>query len=188
MRCFVAAIPPDDALDDLDRFLEPRRDAAPFRWTAPEQVHLTFAFLGEVAEYQLDELGERLARAAARRRPVDVRIAGGGAFPHVAGARVLWAGLELAEEAGALELRRAAEGARAAANRTGVVVDGQRFRPHLTVARCGRPTELTRWVQLLDAYRGPAWRVGALALVESHLGEGPRGRPRYEVLEEYPLG
>jgi hypothetical protein len=25
-------------------------------------------------------------------------------------------------------------------------------------------------------------------LIESHLGEGPRNRPRYEVLQTFPLG
>ena len=72
--------------------------------------------------------------------------------------------------------------------RAGVEVDGQRFRPHVTVARTGRPTELTRWVRLLDAYSGPTWTVDRIALVESHLGEGPRRRPRYAVVEELALG
>jgi len=181
-------MPPAEAWEDLDEFLEPRRSAAPFRWTQADQVHLTLAFLADVEAYRLDELAERLARAAARRGPVGVRIAGGGAYPHVAGARVLWAGLATSGAEADAELRRTSEGARAAAARTGIAVDGRRFRPHLTVGRCGRPTELTRWVQLLDAYRGPAWDVDRISLVESHLGEGPRGRPRYEVLEEFPLG
>lgn len=187
MRCFVAVRPPQEALDDLAEFLEPRRDVAPFRWTDPEQVHLTLAFLGDVAELRLDGLVQRLERAASRRRPVSTAIAGGGAFPHVAGAKVLWAGLDLDED-GALELRRASEGVRAAANRAGAAADGQRFRPHLTVARCARPTEVTPWVRLLDTYRGPGWTAHSFVLVESHLNEGPRGRPRHEVLAEFPFG
>lgn len=187
MRCFVAVLPPPEALDDLDGFLEPRRAAAPFRWSAPEQVHLTLAFVGNLPERRLDDLVERLERAATRRRAVRTAITGGGAFPHVAGAKVVWAGLDLAPD-DALEVRRMADGARAAANRAGAVVDGTRFRPHLTVARCGRPTEVTPWVRLLDAYRGPEWTIDAFALVESHLGEGPRGRPRHEVVAEFPLG
>ena len=114
-------------------------------------------------------------------------IAGGGAFPHAAGAKVLWAGLDLDAD-DAVEVGRMADGARAAANRAGAKVDGQRFRPHLTVARCARPTELTPWVRLLDGSRGPEWTVDAFTLVESHLGEGPRGRPRHEVVAEFPFG
>ena len=187
MRCFVAVQPPEEARAHLDEFLAPRRDVAPFRWVDPDQVHLTLVFVGDLPEHRLDDFVERLERAAARRRPMTTAITGGGAFPHVSGARVLWAGLDLDED-DRLELRRSHEGARAAANRAGAVVDGQRFRPHLTLARCPRPTEVTPWVRLLDAYRGPEWRIEKFALVESHLGEGPRRRPRYELVAEFEVG
>lgn len=184
---FVALVPPDDAVEHLDDFLEVRRDAGEFRWTAVEHLHVTLAFYATVADRQLDALVEGLGRAAARRTPFSTRVAGGGAFPDVARARVLWAGLTLDEEAGT-ELDRLATGARAAASSSGVAVDGQRFRPHLTLARLGRPAEVSRWVRLLDAYAGPSWTADRVALVESHLGEGPRRRPRHVVVEEFPLG
>ncbi|WP_435746949.1 RNA 2',3'-cyclic phosphodiesterase [Nocardioides sp. SYSU DS0663] len=188
---FAALVPPDHAVEDLEEFLEPRRDAGRsqggFRWAGADQVHLTLAFYADVPVRALDDLVERLGRAAARRTPFEVRVTGGGAFPDVARARVLWAGLGL-DEAGATELDRLATGCRSAAVKAGVAVDGQRFRPHLTVARLGRPAEVTRWVRLLDSYAGPAWTADRVALVESHLGQGPRGRPRYDVVEELPLG
>ncbi|GAA1948584.1 RNA 2',3'-cyclic phosphodiesterase [Nocardioides panacihumi] len=187
MRLFAALIPPERALEDLDEFLEVRREAGQFRWTQADQVHVTLAFLADVPDRSLDELVERLGRAAGRRTPVETAIAGGGAFPDAARARVLWTGLDL-DESGRTELSRLATGARAAATKSGIDVDGQRFRPHLTVARLGHPQEVTRWVRLLDAYRGPAWTADNLSLVQSHLGEGPRNRPRYEVIGEFPLG
>ena len=58
----------------------------------------------------------------------------------------------------------------------------------LTLGRLGRPDNVTSWVRLLDAYDGPAWAVDEIHLVASHLGEGPRKRPRYEVLETFGLG
>jgi 2'-5' RNA ligase len=187
MRMFVALTPPDAAVEHLDEFLAVRRDAAPFRWSLPEQLHVTLAFLAVVPDRKLDDLVERLGRAAARRRPVPTRIAGGGAFPDAARARVLWAGLEV-DESGRTELSRMATGARAAAARAGIDVGGQRFRPHLTVARLSRPTEVSRWVRLLDGYAGPGWVADRLDLVASYLGEGPRGRPRYEVVETFDVG
>jgi RNA 2',3'-cyclic 3'-phosphodiesterase len=187
MRMFVALLPPDESVDDLDEFLAVRRDAAAFRWTVREQLHVTLAFLATVDDHRLDELLERLGRAAGRRTPFAARIAGGGAFPDPSRARVLWAGLDL-DDTGRTELSRAATGARAAATRTGIAVDGQRFRPHVTVARLGRPAEVTSWVRLLDAYSGPTWTATHLALVASYLGEGPRGRPRHEVVETFALG
>jgi 2'-5' RNA ligase len=186
MRMFVALRPPPDAVVHLDEFLDVRRSAAGFRWSPPEQFHVTLAFLAEVPDRKLDDLLERLARAATRRTAFDTAITGGGAFPNPARARVLWAGLDL-DDVGTTELGRMATGARAAASRAGVAVDGQRFRAHVTVARLGHPEEVTSWVRLLDAYRGPAWRADHVALVASYLGEGPRGRPRYETVEEFAM-
>lgn len=187
LRMFAAVVPPAEAVEDLDEFLEPRRTAAPFRWASGEQLHVTLAFLARVEERRLDDLAERLARAAARRTAFETAIAGGGAFPNVGRARVLWAGLDL-DEAARVQLDRLATGCRAAAARAGIEVDGQRFRPHLTVARVGHSTELTSWVRLLDGYAGPRWSVDRVTLVASYLGEGPRGRPRYEEVGEFELG
>jgi 2'-5' RNA ligase len=165
---------------------------APFRWTLPEQGPLTLAFAAAAPERVLDDVEERLATAAARRQPFELRIAGGGAFPHVAGAKVLWAGVQAARDEAPVDARAEldllASGARAAFAKAGATVDGQRFRPHVTLARLGHPEELTRWVRLLDAYEGPAWHVDTLTLVRSHLGEGPRRTPRSETVGEFPLG
>ncbi len=81
-----------------------------------------------------------------------------------------------------------ATGARAAAGKAGIALDGQRFRPHLTIARLGRPAEVSSWVRLLDAYEGPEWTTTTYSLVASHLGEGPHNRPRHEVVEELEVG
>ena len=184
MRMFAAVRPPEHAVEHLEEFLAPRR-SPDLRWSPADQLHLTLAFYADVPDRSLDDLEERLGRAAARRTPCEVRVAGGGAFPHVGEGRVLWAGLDT-DDAGLVQLTRLAEGARAAASRAGVAVHGQRFRPHLTLARC-RPTELTRWVRLLDAYEGPSWTVEEVELVASHLGEGPRNRPRHELVAAFPL-
>jgi 2'-5' RNA ligase len=183
---FVAVTPPGDVVQHLDAYLEPRREPAGPRWSPPEQLHATLAFYAAVPDLALDELTDRLAYAASRRTSFTTRVAGGGAFPDPVQARVLYARLELSADAGT-ELDRLAAGARAAAGRAGVSVDGQRFRPHVTVARLAHPVEATRWLRVLDAYRGPEWTVDHVSLVASYLGEGPRGRPRYETVAELPL-
>ncbi len=185
MRMFVAAVPPLAVLEHLDEFLSVRREAADFRWTVPDQWHLTLAFLADVPDRAHDDLVERLSRAASKRHPMTATIAGGGAFPSVGRARVLWAGVDLDDRE---ELRRLATGCRAAASKAGIDVAGERFRPHVTLARMGRPVEATSWVRLFDAYRGPAYNLDEISLIASHLGEGPRKRPRYEVLETFALG
>lgn len=184
---FVAVVPPPEAVADLDEFLAVRREADAFRWTSADQLHVTLAFLPQVPDRSLDDLVERLAAAARRRTPVATRIAGGGAFPHPDAAKVLWAGLALDDDA-AEEVRRMADGARTAASTAGVGVDGQRFRPHLTVARLGRPQQVSRWVRVLDAFDGSPWQADEWSLVASHLGEGPGRRPRHEIVDTFHVG
>ena len=183
-RTFVAAYPSPAALEDLERFLEARQEAGSFRWAVPEQWHLTFAFFADVPDRSFDLLVDGLERAIAKPSATQVAIAGGGAFPHVGRAKVLWAGLEADDGA---ELERLAKGCRAAGSRAGTPASGERFRPHLTLARINPPIEATKWVRLLNAYRGPVWRLDEAALVASYLGEGPRKRPRHEIVETFAL-
>jgi 2'-5' RNA ligase len=135
----------------------------------------------------VDDLLDRLERAARRRTPFATAITGGGAFPDAAHAQVLWAGLEL-DDAARTEIARMATGARAAAGKAGIAVEGSRFKPHVTLARTRHPQEVTRWVQLLDGYRGPSWTVGEVELVASYLGEGPRKRPRHVTEATFAVG
>jgi 2'-5' RNA ligase len=191
---FVAVVPPADVVEDLEGFLDPRREAGDLRWTVSESWHLTLAFLARVPDASLEDLEERLDRAARRRAPFTLRIGGGGAFPDVAHAKVLFAAVhgEAGEvrsaDAASEELRRLAVGVRAAAGRAGAPADGARFRPHLTLARTRRPQDVVRWVRLLDGWSSRPFEVEEVELVESFLGEGPRGRPRYETRSSHRLG
>ena len=185
---FAAVLPPPEVLEHLEEFLAPRQEARvegrPLRWTPVAQWHVTLAFMEHVPDRAHDDLVDRLAAAASRRRPVEARLAGGGAFPDASRAKLLYAGIETDP----VELDRMATGARHAAVGAGVEVDGQRFRPHLTVARIARPVEATRWLRVLDTYAGPAWTVEEVALLASHLGEGPGGKARHEVVGTFVLG
>lgn len=179
LRVFAAVVPPPEAVDHLDAFLDPRRAAADFRWTRPEQMHLTLAFMASAGERNVDEYVDRLAESLDDLAPGELVLAGSVVFPNVTEGRVLATGT-----AGDTDLlERLAVRTRHAAVACGIAVDGQRFRPHLTLARTGgRPTELTSWVRLLDTYAGPAWSLSSVEVIASHLGEGPRRTPRYETI------
>jgi 2'-5' RNA ligase len=188
MRMFVALPLPEAVKDHLAAFLEPRQEAGrDLRWSVPDQWHVTLAFLAEVADRHTDELLERLERATTRRKPLVLRVAGAGAFPHAGDAKVIWAGVEHEGE----ELTRLAGGVRAAAAKSGVRMEGARFHPHLTLARVSvpnQPMDVTRWLRVLEQYSGPPWQATEVTLVESHLGQGPGGRAVHVVSEIFRLG
>lgn len=179
---FVAVMPPAQVVEDLAEYVEPRAERdSPLRWSPQQNWHLTLAFMSAVAERDLDELVERLTEAAGRRRPFELRLQGSGSFPNPARGKLLFAAV-----AGDTDrLEQLSAGARSAAVRAGVAVDGARFRPHLTLARSNRPVELTRWLRVFDLYAGPSWQVDEIALVQSQLAPGGS---RYDVQEVFPLG
>lgn len=183
---FVAVVPPMEVVEELDAFLEVRRDAE-LRWTRPEHWHLTLAFLPDVPGHAVEPLVDALAEVAGRRRPLTMTLTESGAFPDPARARVLWAGVGTTAE-DAEELARLATGCRTAAATHGIETPRERFVPHVTLARSGHPFEATRWLRVLDTFRSSAFTADRVTLFSSHLGEGPRRTPRYEVEAEVLLG
>lgn len=191
MRAFVAVLPPTEVVEELMAFLEPRREALAarnaWRWTRPEHLHLTLAFLPELQEWREEGLIEDGERWAGRTPAQRLRLTGAGCFPDPGAARVLWAGVR--QEDGEELLAGWAARLRALASRAGARVDGTRFSPHVTVARSvGRPHPAGHLLQALDTFTGGWWEVSQVALVRSHLGAGPRGTPRYEVRHRWDLG
>ncbi len=191
-RLFAAIVPPADVVEHLDDFLDPRRDAAGqgsgLRWTLAQQFHVTLAFMPDVSELIVDEYVDRLADGLARTPIPVLRLAGPVAFPNAHETRALAVGVMPESEGADVVLERMAGRARNAAVTVGTEVDGGRFRPHLTIARLRQRADTTNWVRLLETYTGPEWPVLEAAVIVSHLGEGPGGRPRYETLAEIPLG
>lgn len=179
MRLFAAIVPPADALDHLATAVDPVRDDR-LRWSRPDAWHLTLAFYGEVPDERLDELTERLHRAARRQQQLSLALSGAGRFD----GRVLWVGCS-----GDLDgLRKLSRSCGAAGRRAGAAIDEQRrFRPHLTLARAATPVDLRDHVATLAGYHGPSWTASELALIRSSLGAGPDGRPRYALLASFKL-
>jgi RNA 2',3'-cyclic 3'-phosphodiesterase len=182
MRLFVAIVPPPLALQELAAAVEPLRASRPeLRWTTAEDWHLTLAFLGEVAEAVLPELGRRLERAAARHQAQRLAIAGGGAFPGRTRARVLWAGIQAGPGLAPLAATVAAGARRAGAPPPD---EGRRYRAHLTLARCREPASVAAETDALASLAGTPWTASEIHLIRSNLSRKPS---RYEELGAWPL-
>lgn len=188
MRLFAAVLPSARALEELAAEvaqLKALPAADRLRWTGRDGWHFTLAFYGEVPEDLVPGLRERLARAAHRRDPYELRIAGGGRFSD----RVVWAGADGDRPA----MRRLADSASAAGRRAGLAMDDEHrpYTPHLTLARNRVPhLDLRPYAHALKEFAGTTWTVDSLSLMHSRLpapGEAG-GRPRYEEVGSWPLG
>ncbi|WP_159798025.1 RNA 2',3'-cyclic phosphodiesterase [Puerhibacterium puerhi] len=207
MRLFTAVYPSAEASAHLDLALGGVGGAAvadpgaSLRWVPKEQRHVTLAFHGEVPDGAAPGFVADLRAALAQQEPFDVALAGGGSF----GGRTLWVGVGEGLE-GLRALSAAAE--RSAALAGFRADDRAGGRPHLTVARAFVPrgrdrvdrggarrargrdevSPLVAWAHALAVYRGPAWRVDAVHVVTSRLGQGRSGGPLHEDLAVLPVG
>jgi 2'-5' RNA ligase len=182
MRLFVAIALAGSAAGELDQVVAPLRPRWPgLRWTGRDAWHLTLAFLGEVGEGVVPELHRRMGLAARRHSRLTLSLAGAGAFPHPARARVLWTGVR-GDEAGLAAL---ASTVAAGARRAGIELapERRRYQPHLTLARCRAPVDVRPLVESLAGYSGTPWDAAEFCLIRSHLGT----HPRYETLGAWPL-
>ena len=141
IRTFLA-IELDDAhhraLADLQARLQRERAARYVRWVAPENIHLTLKFLGDVDATQMAALQRAAMDACAGSAPIILRIAGAGAFPGTRRPNVVWIGIS-GEVERAARLAQKIDDACAA---LGFAREARPFSPHLTLGRVKRDAPL----------------------------------------------
>lgn len=175
MRLFLAFPLPGAQCDALTRLAEPLPG---WRWSAPQTLHLTLAFLGDVAQTEAEELHDALDRLSIP--PVQISLRGIGHFGRET-PRAVWVGVAnsapLADLAG--RLVRAARGA-------GITVERRRFAPHVTLARLNASASAEDVARFAERHAGlslPPFTPRAVTLFRSHLR--PEG-PVHEELARYP--
>jgi 2'-5' RNA ligase len=192
MRLFVAAYPPAEVCDDLERRLADLQITVAAgrgvntRLAQRDTWHVTLVFLGEVAEQREVDVHSAIQRAvgtwrAAASGAPTLRLASGGRFGR-GRFTLLWIGVDGDREA----LGQLSRQVRRELKRDRLPYDNRPLKPHLTIARPGdrldrAAVDADRAV--LADYRGPAWPVGTVELVRSHLGP----KPSYDHLAGWSL-
>ncbi len=126
-RLFVSLEPPAAVVSTLVSLQTPLPG---LRWVDPGQIHLTLAFLGDVAP----EAEERLSAGlrAIRFHRFFLPLVGLGVFPAKGSPKILWLGVG----AGHPHLFQLHKRVIDAALAAGVEADLRPWHPHLTLARC----------------------------------------------------
>jgi 2'-5' RNA ligase len=185
IRSFAAVFPPPPAVEALGGLRSRLESAVPgLRWTAPESLHFTLRFFGDLDLDAVAQAGTVLDATAARVAPFPLELHGLGVFPGWSRPRVLWVGSGSGGERLAALARELERGFEAA----GLGPADKPFVPHLTVGRWRDARGLDRErarsaAAAVDAVA--AFTVSAVALMQSRLGPGGA---RYEALRTARFG
>ena len=134
------------------------------RWVAPENLHITLRFIGEVDGREFHDIDAGLAGIRAPR--FTVSIAGVGHFGSGSKLRSIWAGVD--KQPALNHLRDKIE---LAVVRAGVPPEGQKFQPHVTLARSRGELvpKLGEFLVHHNLFRSPPFEVTHFTLFSSYL-------------------
>jgi 2'-5' RNA ligase len=184
-RTFIAIKANDEvhvrALLAIDRL---SGDAENVKWVAPDNLHWSLQFLGDIGYEQMAEACRIVGKVAARHAPFGLTASGVGAFPKVERPRTLWLGAGQGSEA-LCSLQAALEDALAELGFRG---ENRRYVPHLTLGRLARGSHggllLAEQVAQMSDFEGGAMEVDEVKVFASEL---QRDGPIYHVLASAPL-
>ena len=184
-RTFIAIDAVDEvhvrALQAIDRLRSAEDNV---KWVAPDNLHWTLQFLGNISDQQMAEVCRVVGKIAARQAPFHLTAKGVGAFPKLERPRTLWLGAEEGTEA-LCQLQADVEEELA---EIGFRVENRRYVPHLTLGRVGRGSHgnaiLAERLTKLSEYNGGVMAVDEVTVYESVL---EREGPVYHVLARAAL-
>jgi len=177
LRVFAALPLPDAIADEVMALMDQVPGA---HWRPRENLHITLAFYGALAEPVVRDLDAGLACLTAPLMPL--QLAGVGRSGRSGGA--LWTLVEPNAE-----LTRLAKGCRKAAKGAGVQMEKRNYLPHVTLAYLSSgvdPVRLQRFEQRHSLFKSEVFTPDRFFLYSSR----PRkpGKPNtYEIEAEYPL-
>lgn len=183
VRTFVAVEIPLEVKDRAQRMIgQLRATAAKVKWVAPEHMHWTLKFLGNIDMLEIPAVCEAVKQAVEPLAAFDLEARGAGAFPDVRRPRTVWVGTGRGTDQ-MIELHDAVEFELA---KLGYRSENRRFRPHLTVGRVRQSPqgigELGRLIEQYAEFDGGVSLVDEVVVFSSELGQdGPTHEPLCHV-------
>ncbi len=162
IRSFIAIELPEEArlaLAGLQEWLKALVPPRPVRWVAPQNIHLTLHFLGDVAVDDIQKVQQVVEDVTPAYPVFNLSLAGLGCFPNTRRPRIIWAGVSgykptLAELHGHLGRQLKV---------IGFEPDRRPYSPHLTIGRVRKGIPKRQLSQLGQVIEEQQAQIGQLA-------------------------
>jgi len=152
---------------------------ADLKLVAPQNIHLTTRFLGDISPGMVDKVYEAIRNV--KFTPFSIQLRGLGVFPSLNYPRVVWAGMTDGVE----QLKGIFTQLEPKIRALGFPADAHGFSPHLTIARVRSALNKQRLAELVTKkadYEFGTIKADCLRLKRSELS--PKG-PTYSTLREF---
>lgn len=180
-RLFIAVELPEDikkSINDFQKEMESKN--IPFKWTKPDNIHITLKFLGETEDAEVVKIKNYFQGVSFADSSIDISIKGTGVFPMLEKPRIFWIGIENGQK----ELTAVADKLNTDMNLFGFEKESREFKPHITI---GRTRGYKSAKPIDDSLIGPeafqemSFTASKIVLVNSNLK--PTGA-EYKILAE----
>ncbi len=163
LRTFIAielSSEAEAALANLQSRLKTATPPHSIRWTAPQNIHLTLHFLGDMRAEAVAQISDALASVAATAAPFTLTLGRLGCFPNTRRPRIIWTGVDGDMEPLLQLHRHLGEQLKAAINFS---PETRPYSPHLTIGRVKNGIAARHLRQLSEALEQEQTQVGHLA-------------------------
>lgn len=145
-----------------------------------EYLHITLFFIGNIKISIIPQLIQNLSKIPPNLHPFQAEVYGLGAFPSIAQARVIWAGIRDGSEMMIKLYQLVLDQIKV----TGIFVkEKENFYPHITLMRRKKPEQLLFSSEHLDLTTRH-WTINSFNLYRSHLTQ--KGA-FYEIIHSFSL-
>ncbi|MDG0808786.1 RNA 2',3'-cyclic phosphodiesterase [Cohnella rhizosphaerae] len=204
LRLFLGIALPEPVESALGRIAAGMKPALSFRkWTHPADYHITLHYLGNMPPDKLHDIRLAAREAARRAAPIRLSLAAPGTFGPLSAPRVLWCGIDEANDDNTVAGTAEADPALSPLHqlhlllgerlreRIGYQPESRPYHPHITLARscegdrCANAEIVELWHSLAsrEGELHAVWPGSAIAIFRSHLDR----TPYYERLDSIPL-
>jgi 2'-5' RNA ligase len=153
VRSFIAVEMPEAVKKELSRLqteLKQNCTDSIARWVAPQNIHLTLQFLGDVPQSKIGKIKNALVEVSSAHTAFELRLGELGVFPGINRPRVIWVGLD-GNLKRLADIQKQIEQLLSGA---GFVPENRPFSSHLTLARVreeASPAEKQKLGQIISS-------------------------------------